>query len=423
MYKCYSVVRRMQVGNLLRSSHGSVRAYTRHEAACKHRKKKDHNDCDCAKWLYEHKRGQPPRRYTLSTPSWPEALEKATATLESFHPKIAAAQAAERKTQRQQKTIEEACEMWVDQGPQKGRRQYVAIQRKTVAWATREHMLFIQDVTTDALLKWSMSDDWKKHYADSTRRNRWSLLRGLFSFLHKMKIIDEDPCLPIKPVRVSSDLVQGPFTDDQVAAIFAHIADADNGNISESLRKVHIARLTAFVKLLLHSGCDLIDAVLFTQDKIEPLQIERRTVNVLRYRRAKTGVLAVVPLPDDVVAVLRSVPMLPENPAGMPFRNSDLETEPDTSTWSRRISRVLKAAGVEYVILEGRDSRGRVRKKNANAKMLRHTFAVRQLIAGQRPEAVAKMLGHKSVAMLEKHYAPWVKERDEAHVRQVMAQW
>lgn len=53
--------------------------------------------------------------------------------------------------------------------------------------------------------------------------------------------------------------------------------------------------------------------------------------------------------------------------------------------------------------------------------MLRHTFAVGELVKGVPEEVVAKMLGHSSTEMVRKHYAPWCKRRDEAHIRAVVA--
>ena len=45
--------------------------------------------------------------------------------------------------------------------------------------------------------------------------------------------------------------------------------------------------------------------------------------------------------------------------------------------------------------------------------MLRDTFAVEMLLAGVPLEQVSMLLGHKSVKITEKHYAPWVKARQE----------
>jgi integrase len=52
--------------------------------------------------------------------------------------------------------------------------------------------------------------------------------------------------------------------------------------------------------------------------------------------------------------------------------------------------------------------------------MLRHTFAVGELLKGTREEVVAKMLGHSSTEMVRKHYAPWCAARDDQHIREVV---
>jgi integrase len=57
--------------------------------------------------------------------------------------------------------------------------------------------------------------------------------------------------------------------------------------------------------------------------------------------------------------------------------------------------------------------------KSTNVKMFRHTFAVGWLEAGGDKETLAKMLGHVGTAMIDAHYGPWSKGRDDAHVRRV----
>ncbi|MGC1647732.1 MAG: tyrosine-type recombinase/integrase [Candidatus Sulfotelmatobacter sp.] len=51
--------------------------------------------------------------------------------------------------------------------------------------------------------------------------------------------------------------------------------------------------------------------------------------------------------------------------------------------------------------------------KSCHPHMLRDTFAVEMLLAGVPLEQVSILLGHKSVKITEKHYAPWVKARQE----------
>ncbi len=89
----------------LKSRWGAVKPYTRHERRCRYRRKPDHNDCPCAKWLYVNPRNGRPSRRSLNARSWAEAMEIATATLRSLDPEIKAARA---QTARQAVTLEEA---------------------------------------------------------------------------------------------------------------------------------------------------------------------------------------------------------------------------------------------------------------------------------------------------------------------------
>ena len=55
--------------------------------------------------------------------------------------------------------------------------------------------------------------------------------------------------------------------------------------------------------------------------------------------------------------------------------------------------------------------------------MFRDTFAVEMLLAGLPLEQVSILLGHKSVKITEKHYAPWVKARQELLAANVRKAW
>lgn len=55
--------------------------------------------------------------------------------------------------------------------------------------------------------------------------------------------------------------------------------------------------------------------------------------------------------------------------------------------------------------------------------MFRDTFAVEMLLAGVPLEQVSILLRHKSVKITEKHYAPWVKARQEQLEQNVRKAW
>jgi hypothetical protein len=93
-----------------------------------------------------------------------------------------------------------------------------------------------------------------------------------------------------------------------------------------------------FVNLLLHTGCDLGDGILYTPDNLEIVKIDKRkTVHVYRYKRRKTGVDAVVPLADWIIDDLMKVSPLKKSRPGLPFRT---DTEADIR-WDVKV-RVIK---------------------------------------------------------------------------------
>jgi integrase/recombinase XerD len=55
--------------------------------------------------------------------------------------------------------------------------------------------------------------------------------------------------------------------------------------------------------------------------------------------------------------------------------------------------------------------------------MLRDTFAVECLLAGVDITDVSILLGHGSIKITEKHYAPWVKARQEQLTASVRKSW
>jgi len=66
-------------------------------------------------------------------------------------------------------------------------------------------------------------------------------------------------------------------------------------------------------------------------------------------------------------------------------------------SWQTRLRKLFKLANVP----------------NGHAHRFRDTFAVELLLAGVPIERVSILLGHQSVRITEKHYAPWVRSRQE----------
>jgi integrase len=403
--------------NLLKSAYGTVRPYTRHAAGCTNQI--DDNSCPCPKWLYVFSTAtKEKRRYTLNTPSWTEALREASNALRGLDPEIAASRAKVQDTHAPL-TVREAMHLWVARTENKLGKdastivQYRHLEELVSGWARELGIKYARDITSHQLERWYASQEWTR-LAPTTRKQRWAILRVMFAHMVKVKAISESPADPIEAANVTSDHVQGPYTDIQVKAILAHVECVPQTVMDKA---AYVTRLRAFTRLLLDSGCDVSDALQFGQHQLEKMRIEKRDVWVFRYRRQKTKQQAVIPITAELAKMLRHLPAEPGVSLDAPFRIRGISLKAAQNRWSRRVQYVISTAKVTHVDLPDGS------KKPANVKQLRHTAAVRWLRQGQRVEEVAKMLGHTNAEMVRRHYAPWVRDMDVAHVSRVVSQW
>jgi hypothetical protein len=95
---------------------------------------------------------------------------------------------------------------------------------------------------------------------------------------------------------------------------------------------------------------------------------------------------------------------------GKTERGTDSQMTPGTTVvgnCQRALKRLLKLAGVP----------------RAHAHRFRHTFAKRLRMKGVPLERVAVLMGHRSPSITLKHYASWVKERQEQREADVKRVW
>ena len=112
----------------------------------------------------------------------------------------------------------------------------------------------------------------------------------------------------------------------------------------------------------------------------------------------KLGIPFTVPLPKHVADSLRNIPPGP-NPNPRYFLwSGNGSPKSVVGNWQRSLGVSLKSQ-----ISNMRTAGG----KRCHPHMLRDTFAVEMLLAGVPLEQVSMLLGHKSVKITEKHYAPW----------------
>jgi integrase len=135
--------------------------------------------------------------------------------------------------------------------------------------------------------------------------------------------------------------------------------------------------------------------------------------SILLYQ-AKTRTPVYVPLPPDVAETLRATPPgIRSNPRYF-FWSGNGHPKSAVADWQRSYRRLFELAALKT--LDGT-------LKRCFPHMFRDTFAVEMLLAGVPLEQVSILLGHKSVKITEKHYAPWVKARQEQLEQNVRKAW
>ena len=131
---------------------------------------------------------------------------------------------------------------------------------------------------------------------------------------------------------------------------------------------------------------------------------------VLRYNRQKTGKLAVVKLPTHVRTLLSNVPLDEDNSKEQPFLHKNASRKSSIRNWRDAFVNLCKQAGITEI-------KTKFRIRNPHLHMLRDTCAVYFLKHGMSLMGVARILGD-TVQMVEKHYLPFVKELEEAHIEE-----
>jgi integrase len=153
-------------------------------------------------------------------------------------------------------------------------------------------------------------------------------------------------------------------------------------------------RVRALIQLMRHSGLAIGDAVRLRRDELI-FDAGKDLYRVVTSRQ-KTGTHVSVPLPGFVAQELLAIRN--EHPSYF-FWTGRGEVRTAVSHWQADFRTLFADAGIEA--------------GGMMSHRLRDTFAVEMLRVGLPLEEVSKMLGHTSIKTTEKHYAKWVKSRQD----------
>jgi integrase/recombinase XerD len=182
-----------------------------------------------------------------------------------------------------------------------------------------------------------------------------------------------------------------PFTREEIVRILTAL-----GPYGKSAGIRNAQRLRAFVLLLRYSGLRIGDAVQLDANRLEG--------NKLLLHTEKTGVPVYCVLPEMVVKALDAAP---HSSARYFFWTGKSTVRSAKGKWQRRLQRLFGLAKVP----------------TGHAHRLRDTFAVELLLAGVPLDRVSVLLGHSSIRITERHYAPWTRSRQEQIEADLKAAW
>lgn len=240
---------------------------------------------------------------------------------------------------------------------------------------------------------------WDKLYPSSgTRAQVQTRLRGFFRYCVHADLIHKNIASGLSPIKTDRAPTM-PLTSDEYATLLAKIPKMFNDSRKQQ-------RVRGLVQCMRYSGLAIHDAVKLKRTDLRKTKTPAgESVWVVVTARMKTGTDVFVPLEDNVASEIVSTP---NDHPGYFFWNTGLGTvRTAVIHWQHDLRALFRASGLP----EG------------HPHQLRDTFAVEMLAKGIPLEKVSKMLGHDNLKTTEKHYAPWVKSRQDELISVVTATW
>jgi site-specific recombinase XerD len=348
--------------------------YRRHVKGCAHKHEgRKYRRCRCPIWADGFLNGVEIRE-SLNLRDWEKAQQRINAWEAEG---VLTAEAEE-------PTIEHACQAFENDAKARGLREptlkkYRVLFRQLQEFGQAEGLRFIKECNLGTLRRFRES--WTDCGISALKK--LERLRAFMRFAHESGWIDEDPTRHLKNPKVAN-VPTMPYTQDEMIGILAACAELpDNyGKVGGENGR----RARALVLLLRYSGMRIGDTVTCALDRL-------RGDRLFLYTQ-KTGVPVNVKLPSFVVEALSTTCKVSNQYF---FWTGEGKRDTAAGNWRRTLRTLFRLAGI----------------KNGHPHRFRDTFAVELLLSGVPLERVSVLLGHTSIKVTEKHYAPWIRARQE----------
>lgn len=367
--------------------------YTRHADSCPRKGDLHWRRCRCPKWI-NGKLESGFVRKSAKTRSWEKAEELKRRWEEAENPRKA-----------EPISVEEAVEAYLGDAKARELRESTIRKLETIfrkqflGWARANGFRLLKEIDLPRLRRFRST--WKD--GALAKKKKQERLIGFFWFCVRSGWLSVNPTDGLGRIVVD----QTP-TDYFTREEFDRILDATQAYRENRWGQgdTNGRRLRALTLLMRWSGLRIRDAI--------TLERSRLVEDSLLLYQTKTRTPVYVPLPPHVAQALREVPEgVRANPRYF-FWTGNGHPKSAVANWQRSYRRLFKLAD-----LKNPDGD----PKRCFPHMFRDTFAVEMLLAGVPLEQLSMLLGHKSVKITEKHYAPWVRARQEQLERNVRMAW
>lgn len=361
---------------------GSLTLWRWHARSCPHRSKgRRWTRCNCGIWVQGSLGGEWVKR-SLNTRDW-------SAAAAIVHGWEASGQIGIVKTETP--AIDRALELYFQDAAARHlaettvRKRRELLEGKLLAFCNGKGISLLKQLDVPTLR--SFRAGWR--YSPLSAVKRLEYLRGFLRFCKDSGWIESNPAMLLKPPKTTQRPTL-PFDDSEIERILK-AADGFSswGSFGPKTR--------AMVLLLRYSGLRMQDASCLERSRLNDGKLFLYT--------QKTGTPVYCPLPPTVAAALDNVPSAHPNYV---FWDGRSERETTVKSWNRVFRKLFASA--DPPIAGGHPHR------------FRDTFAVSLLLQGVELTHVSILLGHASIKITERHYAPWIKARQEqleADVRRI----
>jgi len=231
----------------------------------------------------------------------------------------------------------------------------------------------ISEIDLNTIQKFRQS----RQVAPGTQRKEIEYLRGLFGFWLDHGWATVNIAKKVKPPK-QDGVSTMPFEPDEVKAMLkaCGLGEGDNYGGDRGRR-----RAKALVLTMLYTGLRISDVIQLARTRLKEGKLLMRTM--------KSGRDLYISLHGDALDALNALPVESDE---FFFWSGKSKLDSAINSARRAIDRI-----------------GRLAQVKARPHRFRDTFACELLLSGVDIRTVSLLLGHSSVAITERYYAPWVE--------------